>query len=565
MIIRRHIRQSRGRTEERAPKRTRERTRHHGRKLRIPTLDRASRLGFGASLVIAAVATTLAATAPPATASPGQTLVVSTTGTDSGNCVSSPCLTLGYALSQAAAHDTISLEPGHYAESMNAPGTRNVVGPALSPLDIQSQSGLASNTVIEAVGQLNGIVVNADDVTIEGLTIQGAGAEGILVIPPTSAIAPSSVTGETIKDDVVDNDDQCISNPRASFCPAPSPDDDYGEAVHLESVTDSTLTNNTVDHNVGGILLTDEVGPTDANLISDNNVLYNAVDSGITLAGHSPKAVAMSGTDAGQPQPSEAGVFDNKVIDNVSSHNGAAGVLASATVPGAGAYDNSFKGNTATGDGLAGITIHSHTTLQDVNGNIVENNVLINDAITGGPRGTAGDAGGPPESANMNETTAVQVLAALAPLTGTVVGGNEISNVYYGVWISAARVLDSRVEEQGIPSHGRRARVQRARAVQRLLDDRLRRRRLRLRLCRIQRICAGVGARRPGGGYLVHARRGWLLARCREWRGGRARRRTCLRDVEGQEALIAHRRYRGDAGRSRLLARRIRWWRVRLR
>ena len=72
-----------------------------------------------------------------------------------------------------------------------------------------------------------------------------------------------------------------------------------------------------------------------------------------------------------------------------------------------------------------------------MNGNVVESNTLSNDALRGGRGRTAGDAEGPPESANFNETTGVQVLAALAPVTGNVVEGNRISNVFYGVWISA--------------------------------------------------------------------------------------------------------------------------------
>ena len=327
MAIGRYIRHSR--------EQGRLRGREEGGKLRIPGFDRASRLVLGASLVVAAGATTLTATSPPAAASPGQTLVVSTTGTDSGNCVASPCLTLGYALSQAAArrhHPPWS--PVNTSSRRTLPAHENVVGAALSPLRIESESGLASNTVINAVGELNGIVVNADDVTIQALTIQGAGGEGILVTPPSLTIVPSSITGETVKDDVVDNDDQCVSTPEAPYCPHPSPDDGYGEAIHLESVTDSTLTGNTVVHNVGGILLTDEVGPTDDNSISDNDVSYNAVDSGITLGRPEPRAVATSGPDTGRPRPSQAGVFGNRIVDNDASHNGGAGLLASAVVRG---------------------------------------------------------------------------------------------------------------------------------------------------------------------------------------------------------------------------------------
>ena len=101
--------------------------------------------------------------------------------------------------------------------------------------------------------------MNANNVTIDGLTIENAGGEGVLITPPSGATAPSSITGATIENNIVDNDDQCIATPHASFCPPPQPEDDYGESVHLESVADSTVTHNTVEHNVSGILLTDEV------------------------------------------------------------------------------------------------------------------------------------------------------------------------------------------------------------------------------------------------------------------------------------------------------------------
>ena len=335
------------------------------------------------------------------------------------------------------ADDTIVLAPGQYSESQNPTGTRNLVAAALSALTIKSQNGNASTTIIDASGDLNGIIVSANDVTVQALTIENAGAEGILVTPPSSSPSPANVTGETIKYDIVEHDDQCVFTPHAPHCPTPTPDDHYGEAIHLESVTDSTVTGNTVAHNSGGILLTDEVGPNDGNVVSSNYVSYNTVDSAITLAGHNPEAIALSGPDAGKTQPSLAGVFDNRINDNSALRDGGAGVLVTAGDPGDGVYDNSFKGNTAMDDDLAGVTIESSTTRQDVNGNIVEANTLSNDALHGGPGGGWGDAAGPPESANLNQTTGVQVLGALAPITGTVIQGNTISDVFYGVWISA--------------------------------------------------------------------------------------------------------------------------------
>ena len=44
------------------------------------------------------------------------TLTVATTGSDSGNCQSSPCKTLGYALTQAGPNNKIVIYPGSYPE-----------------------------------------------------------------------------------------------------------------------------------------------------------------------------------------------------------------------------------------------------------------------------------------------------------------------------------------------------------------------------------------------------------------------------------------------------------------
>jgi parallel beta-helix repeat protein len=398
---------------------------------------RFSALVLGSVLLAGGELASLEASAPLAAASPGQTLLVSTTGTDSGNCLTTACRTLGYALSQAVADDTILLEAGRYLESQNHPGTENVIGASLSPLKIASQSGSASNTIIDATGEPNGIVVNADDVTIQNLTVVNAGAEGIVVMPPASDAAPANVTGETIQDDVVEDNDQCVSTPGITSCRVSSPADGYGGGIHLESVASSTVTGNTVEHNSGGILLSDEVGPSDDNVINGNDVSYNAGESGIMLEGDNSQAVVTSGPDTGQPRPASAGVFDNRVNYNLSDHDGGSGILVTATVEGAGAYDNTLRGDTATNDGSAGVMIQSRTAAQDVNENAVQDNILSEDAVRDGPGGSQGDSVGPPESGNLDKTAGVQVLATLAPIYGTSVSGNTISGVFYGVWISA--------------------------------------------------------------------------------------------------------------------------------
>jgi hypothetical protein len=81
-------------------------------------------------------------------------------------------------------------------------------------------------------------------------------------------------------------------------------------------VTDSRVLGNLVEGNVGGILVTDETGPSHGNLIAGNVSRNNNEDCGITLPSHNPAAVA---------DPTKAGVYDNTVVGNVTTGNGGAG------------------------------------------------------------------------------------------------------------------------------------------------------------------------------------------------------------------------------------------------
>jgi hypothetical protein len=182
---------------------------------------------------------------------------------------------------------------------------------------------------------------------------------------------------------------------------------------------------NTVSRNLGGILVSDggfgiSVGPAAHNLIAFNHSLGNAFDCGITLPGHDPRAVATTGPNVGTPQPNLAGVYDNVVVHNVSSRNGAAGLLDATPYPGAGSYNNVFAGNKASGNGNAGFVLHSHAPLQDVSGIVVVGNQIGQNNLAGDP-----DTGVTP-------TTGVMLLS-VAVLTSIVVAGNNISRNVNGV------------------------------------------------------------------------------------------------------------------------------------
>ena len=64
------------------------------------------------------------------------TLRVAATGSDRGNCRSSPCKTLGHALTQASRNDTVVIYPGIYHESGNANVVKSrLTGLRINPLD----------------------------------------------------------------------------------------------------------------------------------------------------------------------------------------------------------------------------------------------------------------------------------------------------------------------------------------------------------------------------------------------------------------------------------------------
>jgi hypothetical protein len=396
----------------------------------VVRIGRKSWVALPAAALIAGTGAMLPQSASAAQASHGSsTLTVSTRGSDTGNCQRHSCKTLGFALTQAHPNDTIIIFPGTYHESRNA----NVVTPRLKGLTIKSTKG-ADRTVIDASGNANGLLIEASGVSVIGLTVKNANLEGILAEPPQSSwpktptSAPANISHLTIARNVVVHNDRAYNThlPPDAACPSSLTDaDDCGEGLHLMGVSWSKVTGNNVNHNVGGILLSDggfgiSVGPAAHNLISRNQSTDNAFDCGITLPGHDPRAVATTGKNAGKPQPNLAGVYANTVVNNVASRNGAAGLLDAVPYPGTGSYDNVFVGNTANGNGNSGFVLHSHAPLQNVSGIVVAGNRFGKNNLAGDP-----DTGVKP-------TTGVMLLS-IAVKVSIKVDGNQISNNVNGI------------------------------------------------------------------------------------------------------------------------------------
>jgi parallel beta-helix repeat protein len=224
--------------------------------------------------------------------------------------------------------------------------------------------------------------------SVEGFKIENAKFEAILVgtapvatttndgTPVTSGQPVSEVR---IEHNVIVNDDAGFGGTAGQCFSTPNAPGDCGEGIHLVSVTDSVVADNYVVNNAGGILLTDEFGPTSDNVVRDNYASNNTRDCGITLASHSAAVDPMTGQPTGA-----AGVFDNLIEDNVVNGNGihgqGAGILMGGGAPYSGVYGNVIRGNFAYGNGLGGVTIHQHL-VGDLNGNVIEGNTLIHNNL----------------------------------------------------------------------------------------------------------------------------------------------------------------------------------------
>jgi parallel beta-helix repeat protein len=306
------------------------------------------------------------------------------------------------AVAAAANHDTITVAHGTYAEDVQ-------IGKSLSLIGQNSH-----NTIIDASGLSNGVYVDGLDhpglsgVVISGFTVKNANFEGILVTNASDVtIWGNQVTG---------NDKSLVFGSSGPSCPGiPSFETaegfDCGEGIHLSGVHHSTVANNDVRNNSGGILLSDDTRATHHILVSGNTVTENPFDCGITLASHPPAP------QTGATAP--FGVFDNTIAGNESSRNGlavgeGAGVGIFDSVPGASNHGNVVIGNKLFNNGLPGVALHSHTPGQNLN-----NNSIIANEISGNHADT--DDAATPGPTGIN-------IFGVSPIVGTTISQNVIKN-----------------------------------------------------------------------------------------------------------------------------------------
>jgi Periplasmic copper-binding protein (NosD) len=278
-----------------------------------------------------------------------------------------------------------------------------------------------------------GVVIVSSGVQFSGFTVEHAQGEGIL-----AAGLGRDISGLSISHSAIVHNDLGFGfpKPKSTYfeCAANGQiPGDCGEGIHFTGVAFSSITGNFVAFNSGGMLLSDDTGPTHGNLVARNVVTGNSTDCGITMPGHNPGAL----NAMGQREPSVAGVYDNVIRDNVVTNNGlkgeGAGVLFANASAGTAVYDNLVQGNFIAGNELAGVTFHAHTLTtgtEDLSGNRVIGNVI-------GQNNLGGDPLDSPASPKDLLTTGILVFSGGTTVT-TTIAFNHISNNKIGIWLSKA-------------------------------------------------------------------------------------------------------------------------------
>jgi len=330
--------------------------------------------------------------------------------------------TITAAIAAANAGDTIQVWPGTYKEDVVITKSIALIGTGWS------------QPVIDATSRANGIFVNGmsrapnagvSGVVISGFAIRNANFEGILVANASDV----SLVGNKVLDN---NRALDISTPACPGIPAfeTNEAEDCGEGIHLMATNHAILVRNESAYNSGGILITDETGPNHANLIKENWVHDNPFDCGITLASHGPATSVIP--TAGLPY----GVTDNTISKNVVKRNGyevpgaGAGVGIFAPFPGTTDAGNVVINNVLLDNGLPGITMHNHawapSPAPPVNMN---DNVFVGNQISGNGQDTLDAATSGPTGIN---------IFSVAPISGTIIAQNVIQNESIDVAFNAS-------------------------------------------------------------------------------------------------------------------------------
>jgi len=207
-------------------------------------------------------------------------------------------------------------------------------------------------------------------------------------------------------------------------------------------VVNSIVSDNLVEHNAGGILVSDDTGPNHDNLISGNIVQDNPFDCGITLASHHFATTPTSPAD---------GVYHITVSGNTSMRNGlstgeGAGVGIFAGPPGAQNNGNVVVNNVLADNALPGVAMHTHAPNQGLSNHLIAGNRISGNGPDGDPGTTV--------------PTGISIFSPVVPVTGIVISQNIFKdegidiamNVVGGSGVAAH--LNSFFDEVGVDNLG---------------------------------------------------------------------------------------------------------------
>ena len=293
-------------------------------------------------------------------------------------CVSAKFHNINAAIKAAAVGDTVTVCPGTYRGSASITvkskaGNIKITSGALIETRIRLV-GMAG-AVINATGRVNAITLfgpGAAGASVRGFTAENAIGEGILA---------AGTDGVTIADNTVVHNDNGTPKSPWPFCAANgNVPGDCGEGLGVLTTSNSMIKDNTIEFNSGGILMSDDLGPTSHNTIEGNLVEDNESECGITIVGHN----AGGANAKGVPQPSVGGVFDNLITANMVISNGTTSEGGGILLAGVASYNNTITDNEITGNGLAGVTVHEHG-VDALSGDVISGNWFGTNDITGDP------------------------------------------------------------------------------------------------------------------------------------------------------------------------------------